>query len=108
MAMTRDEVSRIAAQCGIRFAPMPCGGAEDPLIGACNFNEFVRFAELVAKAEREACAKACEEIEDDRWNLYKGRKPYTGAEHGRASAHTQGESCGASACADAIRARGGD
>lgn len=98
MAMTRDDVIRLATEAG--FFP-------DWALGNLVTN-FERFAELVAAAEREACAKVCDEIETDRWNLYKGRKPYTGAEHGRASAHTQGESCGASACADAIRARGGE
>ena len=58
------------------------------------------------KAEREQCAKVCEEIEQDRWNLYKGRPPYTGSESGRADPHEQGVSMGAGECAAAIRARG--
>jgi hypothetical protein len=52
---------------------------------------------------REKCAKACEEIEQDRWNLYKGRPPYTGSESGRADPHEQGVSMGAGECAAAIR-----
>jgi hypothetical protein len=55
--------------------------------------------------EREACAKVCEEIAIDMWNLYKGRPPYKGDEEGRASEFTQGRSAGADACGDAIRAR---
>ena len=63
------------------------------------------FAALVAAAEREACAKLCDEIAIDMWNLYKGRPPYKGDEEGRASDFTQGRSAGADDCADAIRAR---
>ena len=44
-----------------------------------------RFAALVAAAEREACAKVCEDLFDPRWR----------SEHNAASQ-----------CADAIRARG--
>lgn len=52
----------------------------------------------------EEAAKVCDEIAVDRWNLYKGRKPYTGAEEGRAQSNVQGESDGAESCAGAIRA----
>ena len=55
--------------------------------------------------EREACAKLCDEIAIDKWNLYKGRPPYKGDEQGRASYFTQGCSAGADDCAEAIRAR---
>ena len=64
-----------------------------------------RFAALVAAAEREACAKLCDEIAIDMWNLYKGRTPYKGDEEGRASDFTQGRSAGADDCAEAIRKR---
>jgi hypothetical protein len=57
-------------------------------------------------AEREACAKVCEDIGEDLWALYKGRAPYTGKEEGRADMHVQGKSDGADECAAAIRARG--
>lgn len=57
-------------------------------------------------AEREACANVCEEIESERWALYKGRSPYNGREEGRADPHIQGMSDGAAACEAAIRARG--
>ena len=55
--------------------------------------------------EREACAKLCDEIAIDMWNLYKGRPPYKGNEEGRASDFTQGRSAGADDCAEAIRKR---
>lgn len=64
------------------------------------------FAELVATAEREACAKVADSISEDQWALYKGRPPYTGKELERASDYTQGKSDGAEVCASAIRARG--
>lgn len=65
-----------------------------------------RFAALVAAAEREACAKVCDAIHADKWALYKGRPPYTGAEAGRADNAVQGMADGADMCAAAIRARG--
>jgi hypothetical protein len=55
-------------------------------------------------AALERAAVACEVIENDRWALYKGRPPYTGAEPGRADNYVQGESGGAGLCAEAIRA----
>jgi len=67
-------------------------------------------APVDAKAIRaealEEAAKVCDAIEEDHWNLYKGRKPYTGSEAGRADPHEQGVSMGAEECAAAIRARG--
>lgn len=63
-------------------------------------------AALVAAAEREECAKVCDAISTDKWALYKGHKPYTGQEPGRAAEFTQGQSDGADLCEQAIRARG--
>lgn len=63
--------------------------------------------EAWAFAERQALERAaeiCDEVSVDRWNLYKGRAPYSGSEDGRASEQVQGESDGAEACAAAIRA----
>jgi hypothetical protein len=62
------------------------------------------FAAMVRNEVLEEAAKCCDEIEKDRWALYKGRPPYTGKEKHRASDYTQGESDGASQCADDIRA----
>jgi hypothetical protein len=62
---------------------------------------FVRFAALVAAAEREACAKVCEAISIEKWELYKGRSQGPG----RASDFTQGQCDGADLCEQAIRAR---
>jgi hypothetical protein len=92
--MTRDDIIRMAREAGF---------ATSWTEAACEALE--RFAALVAAAEREACAKLCDEIAIDMWKLYKGRPPYKGDEKGRASDFTQGRSAGADDCAEAIRAR---
>jgi hypothetical protein len=68
--MTRDDIIRMAreARCDIAWA-----------------NSLERFANLVAEAEREACAKSCEDV----WNHRKGLETGTALE-----------------CVVAIRARG--
>jgi len=71
--MTRDDIIRMAREAGI---------SQSHAEGMTDFLE--RFAALVAAAEREACAKVCEE--------YAG--PF--------NSHRIGE------CAAAIRARGQD
>jgi hypothetical protein len=61
--MTRDDIIRMAREVGISVPwdqePVP-------------FALLERFAEFVAAAEREACAKMCEAIEDD--EFYWGRQ----------------------------------
>ena len=75
--MTKEDIMRMAEASGV----------EDSLLyehWRCNLESMTRFAELVASAEREACAKVCEE-------------------------QMQGKSIwieGARACSLAIRARG--
>ena len=49
--MTRDDIIRLARDAGLT------GLVEADVIG-----NFERFAALVAAAEREACAKVCEEV----------------------------------------------
>ncbi len=66
---------------------------------------WTEYERSIAAAEREACAKLCDEIAIDMWKLYKGRPPYKGDEEGRASDFTQGRSAGADDCAEAIRRR---
>ena len=66
--MTRDDIIKIARQSGV------LSGYESEL--------FQRFANLVAAAEREACARIADEVGDDE------------------------EDCHAWTAADAIRARG--
>ena len=54
--MTRDDIIRMAREAGI-------DAEKDTL---CRYEGWVepltRFAELVAAAEREACAKVCDEV----------------------------------------------
>lgn len=57
-------------------------------------------------AEREACAKECDDVCANFYALYKGRPPYTGKENGRGDPIADGASHGAEKCAAAIRARG--
>ena len=71
--MTRDEITSIAREAG--FVGM------DGSHGALG-----RFAALVAAAEREACAKVCQQVVDG--GQYDGWQQY------------------AAACRDEIRARG--
>ena len=61
------------------------------------------FAQAAWQAATERAAKVCDEYASSRWDLYKGRPPFSGSEEGRASPHVQGESFGAEACADLIR-----
>lgn len=96
--MNREEIIRMAREAGAMFDHITW--VERDLAPV-----FERFAELVAAAEREACAKLCDEIAIDMWKLYKGRPPYKGDEEGRASDFTQGRSAGADDCAEAIRKR---
>ncbi len=60
--MTRDEIIKIAWDCGI-------------LMGSQKFQEgptkLEQFAERIAAAEREACAKVCESLITD-GDIYPG------------------------------------
>ena len=51
--MNRDDIIRMARECGLTINDAPMLGVE-------------HFADLVAAAEREACARVCEEV-DRRW-----------------------------------------
>ena len=83
--MTRDEIIAMAREAKASFET------------AESMFEFARLIEAAArKDEREACAKVCEEIEDD----YRERESFRYAEL-KTDAQT-----GASDCAAAIRARG--
>ncbi len=62
--MNRDEIIRMAREAGIRVS-----GPMDTLSQNNVYtHELHRFADLIAAAEREACAKVCDERE--RANLY--------------------------------------
>jgi hypothetical protein len=109
--MTKDDIIRMAREAGFRARHIEIyGGDPVPFVAPASATdcmpELERFAAIVAAAERKACEKACAAIAIDRWNLYKGRHPYTGKEDGRADSFVQGESSGASDCVEAILARG--
>ncbi len=84
--MTRDDIIRLAR-----------GGwsAGDVYIGPST-ESLERFAALVAAAEREACAKLCEEIKCGMWEEYKKHR----------ETRFQDACDGAEVCENAIRARG--
>ena len=89
--ISRDDVLRMASEADVR----DCLGM---LLATPDI--LVRFAALVAQAEREACAKVCDAIEDK-----------AGAERGgypEKDAFIYGKGLSAEACAAAIRARAVD
>jgi aspartate/methionine/tyrosine aminotransferase len=99
--MTRDDIIRMAREAGFRAGHIELYGSDPmPFVAPCSATdcmpELVRFAAIVAAAEREACAKVCEEIEDD----YRTRESLRYAE-----LRTDAD-IGASDCAHRIRARG--
>ena len=99
--MTRDDIIRMAREAGFRAGHIELYGSDPmPFVAPCSATdcmpELVRFAAIVAAAEREACAKVCEEIEDD----YRERESFRYAEL-KTDAQT-----GASDCAHRIRVRG--
>lgn len=55
--MTRDEIIELAREADAGFHP----GEKGPLSESiCGLDQIIRFATLVAAAEREACAKVCD------------------------------------------------
>lgn len=57
--MTRDDIIRMAREAGFE----ELGSRADDWV--CFGDEIERFANLVAAAERSACAQVCEEFEED-------------------------------------------
>ena len=78
--MTQDEILKIAND----MAFMASIWVEDD---SDEFKDMIKFAQLVAAKEREACAKVCEKLDSEDESYY--------SEFSRAPD-----------CADAIRARG--
>ena len=99
--MTKDELIRMAHEAGFRAGHIELYNSDHmPFVAPCSATdcmpELERFAAIVAAAEREACAKACDEIEDE----YRERESLKYAEL-KTDAQT-----GASDCAYRIRERG--
>lgn len=91
--MTRDDIARIAKEAGFQ-TDVCLSGADVWIDDGYYVKELTRFAALVAAAEREACAKICDETR------YTG---YVPAEDGEARAYYD---AAAESCAEEIRARG--
>ena len=83
--MTQDEIILMARQAWISDKEAQLITEFDEAYLSCTYlTDLTAFAKLVAAAEREACAKVCDEL----------------------SAKHTWEGCYANECADAIRARG--
>lgn len=66
--MTKDEIEKLAVEAGWPlFAIQMLAGTEDE-------KRLERFADLVAKAEREACAKVCDDLWQDDKTAYACRE----------------------------------
>lgn len=65
--MTREDIIRMAREAGFPVSKWDDG--VDEVMDGDNYHIqtdlIERFAELVAAAEREACAQVCEEFEED-------------------------------------------
>lgn len=90
--MTRDDVVRFWDQANNWGIPI-----RSELV-----DELKRFADLVAAAEREACAEVCDALHD-KIELVEKTEHYLG-EYG--SEYDAGQGNAISECVDAIRARG--
>ena len=65
--MTRDDIIRMAREAGFRAGHIELYGSDPmPFVAPCSATdcmpELVRFAAIVAAAEREACASLCESL----------------------------------------------
>ena len=92
--MTRDDIIRMAREAGFRAGHIELYGSDPmPFVAPCSATdcmpELVRFAAIVAAAEREACARVCD-AEGREWD----------------SDDVVTEKNYAAHCATAIRARG--
>lgn len=74
--MTRDDIIRMAQEAGVTFVT-------DFGVASATPEWLARFAALVAAAERDACAKVCDQFDAENPFIGQGRK-----------------------CAEIIRARG--
>jgi hypothetical protein len=84
--MDRKQIIRMAREAGITINPPSWWGYTEHYHFAGFEQPFERFAALVAAAEREACAKVCDEREEIFQKYYTKGLP--------------------ALCAEAIRARG--
>lgn len=94
--LTRDDILRLAREAGCNILYVPGVGQIARYGDTRVTNLLERFAAMVATAEREACAKVCDSIEDryQETEYHKWPEMRTDAQQG------------AGECAAAIRARG--
>ena len=60
--MTKDEIFRMAKEAGAYWEH---GDFNMPIpVGFYNERDLIRFAQMIAAHEREACAKVCEDLND--------------------------------------------
>ena len=85
--MTRDDIIRMAREAGF---------ARYMTDGEINWSMFETFTQLVEAAEREACAKVCDERQKDFVDLF----------HKYGYEEDSGAGLASMQCAKAIRARG--
>jgi hypothetical protein len=91
--MNREDIIKMAHDAGM--TPISHVSTSDVI---CNRGSLERFAALVAAAEREECAKVCDE-------LHAGLRKTTMKQH---QDYLDGNRRGISECAFAIRARRSD
>jgi hypothetical protein len=95
--MTKDEIEKLAVEAGWPLVTIQMlAGTEDE-------KRLKRFAELVAAAEREACAKVC--VDKAMHCETKAQEAIEAGEHDEVSA-IRSTAWQISVCAAAIRARG--
>ena len=91
--MDREELTRIAREAGIRIHKI-----DDMHLHQISTRLLERFASLVAAAERERCAKVCDQVQShhqDKMEITSDHDEYD---------FREAEACGAEDCAAAIRA----
>jgi hypothetical protein len=95
--MNREDIIRMAREAASEDGSIDRNDGKNVVLYAAKTSRFLeRFAALVAAAEREACAKVCEDIEEAYQRQESMRHPAL-----RTDAET-----GSGECAAAIRARG--
>jgi len=71
--MTRDEIMRMAREAGFYFHDAGYAPILHTVAGEYSEACFERFAALVAAAEREACAKVCDEVDKESSSQWPAR-----------------------------------
>jgi hypothetical protein len=71
--MDRDDIVRMAREAGLEQTVSIAPDGSSRIVSCPPIEPLERFANLVAAAEREACAKVCTDIRDAASNGAKGR-----------------------------------